>query len=369
LKTLSQICFFLSTLLLVGCPASKPDRLPTNPDFAAAPKNIILLIGDGMGLTQISSHIHTKNKPSIFESFNYIGFQKTYATSDLVTDSAAAATAMACGQKTFNGAVGMSKDTLPIPSIMSKVQGQGFKTGLVVSSTIVHATPAAFYAHNTFRVRNEAIAKDLVKSDIDFLVGGGLKYFNRRADDADLLEELSNKGYYVNDYYSSEFENFRPKIDQKNIFFTADNQPLSAASGRTYMPLATKKALRYFDQQIDANGFLMMIEGSQIDWAGHSNDATMLRQELMDFEKCIAIAIEYAAAQKETLVIVTADHETGGLGLNKTKKANNFDPQFTTNGHTATLVPVFAYGPKAELFQGIYENTALFDKMKEAIGL
>ncbi len=332
------------------------------------PKNVILMIGDGMGLSQISAAMYHNKKQTNFEQFEVIGFHKPYAESDLITDSAAGATAFACGKKTYNGAIGLDSDTIPIRNIIEEAELKGLATGLVATSTIVHATPAAFIAHEISRERYEAIAADFLDVDIDLFIGGGLRYFNNRdSDSRNLIEELKGKGYEVSDYFHEDILTYRPNINKNLAFFTADKHPLPAHAGRDYLPYASKMAAKFLSHK-NEKGFFLMIEGSQIDWAGHANDGEMLIEEVLDFDKTLGKILDFARKDGNTLVVVTADHETGGLAITPGSEEEGILTKFTTNGHTGTLVPVFAYGPSSELFSGIYENTQIHTRIRKALG-
>lgn len=339
---------------------------PTAPEGQA--KNIVLLIGDGMGVGQITASLYAKGNRSVFERFSFIGFQKTYSEDNLITDSAASATAIATGQKTTNSSIGMTADEQPLKTILEEAEENGLATGLVATSSIVHATPASFIAHQKSRNLYEQIAADFLDTEIDIFIGGGKRFFDRRnVDERNLIAELKAKGYLIQDYFNYEFQQISPDPKKNFAYFTADNQPLSAAQGRDYLPYAAKLALNFLKKRSE-KGFFIMIEGSQIDWSGHANQAAPLISEMRDFEKTVKKALDFAAEDGETLVIVTADHETGGMAINEGSKMRNMDVLFTTNGHTATMVPVFAFGPQAELFTGIYENTEIYYKMKKALG-
>lgn len=332
------------------------------------PKNIILMIGDGMGLAQISAAMYYNRNKLHFEEFEYIGFHKSYAADNLITDSAAGASAFACGKKTFNGAIGIGVDTLPMLNIIEEAESKGYATGLVATSTIVHATPAAFIAHENSRESYEAIAVDFLDVDIDLFIGGGKRYFdNRETDDRDLIQELKRKGYLVGDYFNEDIVGAKPSLNRNFAFFTADKQPLPAQAGRDYLPYASKLAVNFLKNRSD-KGFFLMIEGSQIDWGGHGNDGQMVIQEVLDFNKALGKVLDFAKKDGNTLVIVTADHETGGLALNPGSRMGKIKTAFTTNGHTAAMVPVFAYGPSAEKFTGIFDNTEIYHKMRAAFG-
>jgi alkaline phosphatase len=332
------------------------------------PKNIILMIGDGMGLTQVSAALYSNKRPLNLERFQHIGFHKSYAAGELITDSAAGATAFACGIKTYNGAIGVNVDSIPQRNIIEEAEEKGLATGLVATAFIVHATPAAFFAHQPIRVFHENIAADLLKLDIDLLIGGGKKYFDRReTDDRNLYKELRQKGYVVSDFLTKELQQLSFKPTHKIIHFTADRHPVPVTAGRNYLPFASRVAPKFLKGMGGENGFFLMIEGSQIDWAGHGNEGDLMIAETLDFDRAIGEVLNFAEADGNTLVIVTADHETGGMAINPGSKFGNLKTAFTTNGHTASLVPVYAFGPGAEEFKGIYENTAIYHKMRKLL--
>ena len=326
------------------------------------------MIGDGMGLTQITAGMYINGNKLNLEAFKCIGLHKPYASDDLITDSAASATAFASGVKTNNGVVGMDAEGNPVPTIMEEVEELGMATGLVVTSSIVHATPACFYAHETLRSYKEQIAEDLLDLDVDFFVGGGKKYFDRRTDERDLVKELKEKGYYVTDFFRKDFEDVSISPKKKFGYFTADDEPIPFMQGRDYFVKACKSATNYLSKQGE-KGFFLMCEGSQIDWGGHANNSDYIVTEMIEFDRAIGEVLEFAAKDGETLIIVTADHETGGYAINPGSKMDSIVPAFTTDKHTAALVPVFAWGPGAELFRGIYDNTAIYHKMKKALEL
>ena len=359
---------FLGGLLINSCKGVSVPSMEAVPVFLEQPKNIVLLIGDGMGLSQVSALIYSQKEQSSFEQFTSVGFHKPYSWDDLITDSAAGATAFACGVKTFNNAIGVNKDTQRVLSILEEAEEAGMSTGLVATASIVHATPAAFIAHQPMRTMYEAIAADFLNTEIDFFLGGGQEYFeNRITDKRNLIEELRKKNYVVlQDYNGFVPKKFNP--DKNFAFFTASTHPPATTGGRNYLPAAASLALDFLELH-DSDGFFLMIEGSQIDWAGHANDVYMLKKEMLDFDRTVSRVLDYAKRKGDTLVIVTADHETGGMALQPGSKMGNIKAAFTTNGHSASLVPVFAFGPGADLFTGIYENTAIHQKMREALGL
>lgn len=356
------------TLLLCGPVWSqkKPKAVATAPVSQA--KNVILLIGDGMGLTHISAGMYFNNNQSQFERFPVAGLQKAYSASDLITDSAAGATAFASGIKTYNGAIGVNIDSMPVKTILEQAKEKGLATGMVVTSTLTHATPACFIAHVRNRKFEEEIATFFLKTEVDFLAGGGKKFFDQRTvDSRNLVKELQAKGYQINDF-SQNAESATPPDPSKNfIYFSADGDPAKASEGRNYLAPYSVAAAKHLKQRSE-KGFFLMIEGSQIDWGGHANNSDYIVSEVVDFDQTIGKILDFAAADGETLVIVTADHETGGYAINPGSELGKIRGAFTTNQHTAQLVPVFAFGPGAELFSGIYENTAIYEKMKTVLG-
>jgi alkaline phosphatase len=334
------------------------------------PKNVILLIGDGMGLPQITGAMYMNDNETIFEQFKNIGFHKSHSSDNLVTDSAAGATAFASGVKTYNGAVGLNARKEPVPTLLEMAEKKQMATGLVATSSITHATPGAFIAHVESRMDMDGIALGFLDTDVDIFIGGGMDYFARRkADDRDLVAELKKKGYQISNFFDDgDIGKLNIRTGQNIGYFTANGEPLPSTEGRDYLVPATRKALSFLEKRSE-NGFFLMIEGSQIDWGGHANDANYVITELNEFEKVVAAALDFAARDNNTLVIVTADHETGGFAVQPGSKLNNIKVAFTTTSHTALMIPVFAMGPGAEAFRGIYENTAIFDKIKDALGL
>lgn len=327
------------------------------------PKNIILMIGDGMGVSQLYSGI-TANKGTLnIMQMPYSGFSMTSSANDYITDSAAGGTALASGQKTNNGAIGVDAQGKPVVSILEIADRHGLHTGLVATSAITHATPASFIAHVASRSSYEDIAMDFTKTNIDVFMGGGRKHFEQREDGLNLTNELTAKGFKVAFNMDDAMRMTTTPVavlaaDEHIGTFTSRGDMLSQATQKTIELLNTNK-----------KGFFLMVEGSQIDWGGHQNDVAYVVGEMLDFDKAVGKALEFAARDKNTLVIVTADHETGGMNLvegditkGKVKAA------FVSGDHTGVMVPVFAYGPGAWQFTGIYQNTDVFGRMKSLWG-
>jgi alkaline phosphatase len=353
---------YLVTLLLLVTTVGTWAQSPVKSD-KQKPKNIILLIGDGMGLSQVSAGFYFNEETSNFTRFNNIGLMRTSSSAQLVTDSAAGATAFASGVKTYNGAVGFSNKNKPVPTVVEILSERGYATGVIATSSVVHATPAAFYAHVKSRRIYQQIAEQLVESELDFIAGGGDKFFAQRTDGKNLYEDFKAKGFDVHTEALPE----RVSDKKQLIILAEDGMPKMIDGRGDFLPNSTKMALEYLSKT--KKGFFLMVEGSQIDWGGHDNDSDYLIGEQIDFDKTIGIALDFAIKNGDTLVIVTADHETGGFNLSA--KGDNYfkiEPTFATEGHSAALIPVFAYGPGSESFRGIYENTEIFHKMMKLLG-
>lgn len=365
---MKRVSAFLTIVLSLLITSACNRSVPAGSTKATPPRNIIVLIGDGMGLTQLSTSFYYNDQPSNFERFKHIGLHNPMPTSHKVTDSAAGATAFASGVKTYNGAIGVTPDTASVPTILEMLSDEGWSSGVVATSSIVHATPAAFYAHTASRGYYEEIARQLVYSPVDFFAGGGLQFFAKRSDELNYVDSLLAQGFEV---YTNDLSVSSPSIKKKYGFLLApDGMPKMQDGRGDFLPKATQLALDHLSQ--DKDGFFLMVEGSQIDWGGHANDAEYIIEEMKDFDKTLGVALDFAQQDGNTLVVVTADHETGGFSLSAATvlgqgRYDQITPTFSTGNHSATLIPVFAYGPGAEQFMGIYENSAIFDRMLRAL--
>lgn len=333
------------------------------PEVNTPPKNIILFIGDGMGVSQIHAAL-TANKGQLFlNNFKHIGFQTTYSANNYITDSAAAGTALSTGTKTYDAGIGVNADTVAIENIREKLASKGLATGVVSTSAVTHATPAAFVAHQPFRYMYEAIAADFLKTDIDVFIGGGYDHFTKREDKRDLVTELKNKGYQV---VSNTMDLSNIKTGKLAGLVAKEHTPTVLDGRGDMLEVATETAIRLLNQ--NDKGFFVMIEGSQIDWGGHANSTPYIVSETLDMDKAVGKALAFAALDKETLIIVTADHETGGMGITGgDSKTGRVEASYVWGNHTALMVPVFAFGPGAEKFTGIYDNTDIPKKIMDLL--
>lgn len=353
---------FIVIALLIGISCNRVDTI--NEQDVKKPKNIILLIGDGMGVPQIYAAMSVSEKPLAIEKFKHIGFHKTYSLTDYVTDSGAGGTALSTGKKTKNHCIAVDSIGKPFKTILEYAEENQLATGLVSTSSILHATPASFIAHDTSRYNYENIALDFLDVDIDLFIGGGKKQFTDREDNLNLIDSLKKNQYFIIDGLA----NLNPENEGKFAVFTAVEHNLEYRKGRGEMlPVSTEKAIKILNK--NEEGFFLMVEGSQIDWGGEENDIDYVLSEMIDFDNAIAKALEFAINDGETLVIVTGDHETGGLTLvDGDLKNKTIETRFSHDDHTGVMVPVFAFGPRAEAFAGIYENTEVFKKMMNAFG-
>ncbi len=360
--------FFLLSLSFSSCPprqtiASTPAVVA--PQKPKGPKNIIFMVGDGMGIAQITAGLYSNSNHLELERCPIAGFHKSYSSNYLTTDSAAGATAFACGKKTYNGAIAVDEDKDPMPTILEEAEKHGLATGLVVTSTIAHATPAAFIAHVESRKQYEDIATFFPESGIDLFIGGGSKHFDQRKDHRNIIQEMEDKGYIIKNIKDESIDDVIMDASHPFGYFTGVKDPKTYRQGRRYLPSAAQRAVKFLDKRND-KGFFMMIEGSQIDWGGHANDGKYIIEEMLDFDKTIGKVLDWAEKDGETLVVITADHETGGFAILPSSKMNKLKTKFVTDYHTPVLIPVFAFGPGAEKFSGIYENTDIYWKMVKA---
>ncbi|MGB0396210.1 MAG: alkaline phosphatase, partial [Flavobacteriaceae bacterium] len=254
---------------------------------ADSPLNVILLIGDGMGLSQISAGMYANNNQTVLEDFSIIGLSKTHAINSLVTDSAASGTAMACGEKTYNGVLGISSRNQKLESVLEICEDNGYNTGLIANSSIVHATPASFYANIDSRKKYEEIALQLSESNVDYFIGGGKKYFNKREDNRNLIKEMDKVDVVKN------FNAYKKSDVDRIGFFTYNDEPPSIIDGRA--PLLAKYLTATLDKLDNRKEpFFLMVEGSQIDWGGHANDIEYITSEFIEFNSAIEVALNFA---------------------------------------------------------------------------
>ena len=319
-------------------------------DSDAQPQNIILMIGDGNGLAQISSAMIANRGELSMTGLKNIGLVKTSSDDDLVTDSAAAGTAMGTGTKTNNRAIGTDPQMQPLTNLVEVVSKKGYLTGIITTDAIYGATPSAFYAHRVERDDTPGLVQDLKESELDFFIAGGE---NQKKS----IEEV---------FTTRSLETFKEFAGPTGIYI-GDNKAPSMSNGRgNVLPMAVAKSLKVLEAKQEP--FFMMVEGAQIDNGGHSNSTSDIVQEMLDFDQAVAEALKFADKNKNTLVVITADHETSGFGImGGSTQDGSVQGGFLTVDHTGIMVPLFAYGPKAQNFNGVYENTDVFGKILELL--
>ena len=317
-----------------------------------------------MGLAEVYASMSRCAQPLNIQKFPIIGLVKTYSSDNYITDSGAGATAYSAGVKTKNGSLGVDSTGKSVELITEQVKTNGMATGIVVTCSITHATPAGFVAHVASRDSDELIARYYLNNTIDVVIGGGRNFFNERHDGINLLDSLKKLGYSI----AVNIDSLK-NVDSRFFCLYAGKHPDPVSQGRgDVLARSVKIAIEILSK--NKNGFFLMVEGSQIDWGGHANNIDYVTDEMIDMDNAIGAAFTYAEKAGNTLVVVTADHETGGLsiigGNMKTRQIQTF---FATKGHSAIMVPLFAYGPGAFQFSGIYENTEVNHKIKKALNL
>jgi len=334
---------------------------------AAAPRNVILLIGDGMGFAQTTLAriaLGDANAALEMDGMRFAAFVKTHPADvgdarGILTDSAAAATALATGHKTKNGMLAVLPDGRPVQTILEGAQAKGKRVGLVTTVTITHATPAGFGAHVGSRGDEAEIAAQYLARKIDVLMGGGEAFFipqsaegSKRKDSRDLIAEARAAGYGV---VRTRDEMMADRSDRLLGLFNKGY--LTVAPPEPSVAEMTEKALAVLGRS--PKGFFLMAEGGQIDSACHGNDGPKAVKQTLDFDAAVGVALAFARKRGDTLVIVTADHETGGLSIVSPPSGSSapYAMAWGTKGHSATVVPLLADGPGADRFSGVLDNT------------
>ena len=439
-----RLTIVLAALLVAGCAVAQPSPPPAPTPVAGterpadAPRNLVLFIADGFGPASATLGAAAKGAPLAFDSL-LVGAVETSATDSRVTDSAASATAYACGLKTYNGAIGIGPDGTPCRTVLEAAEAAGLATGLVATSRITHATPAAFAAHVPQRADEAGIARQLAASGVDLLFGGGRRFFTSAPEGAaggpTLADAMAADGWAV----ATDRAGYQGLASLPAAALLADSHLAYEidrdATDQPSLADMTRRALDLLAAEGD--GFFLMVEGSRIDHAGHGNDPAAHLRDILAYDEAVAAALAWAAADGETLVISTADHETGGMTLGR-DGVYRWDPApllaatasfeamtaaaragadaatvvreglalpalppgieeairgaiasgdpyalgpvvrdlasepagigWTTGGHTAVDVGLYAFGPGAERFAGRMPNDALGRRLFEALG-
>lgn len=335
---------------------------------ADKPKSVILVISDGTGVSQITS-LRYAEEDFQFSRFSVVGLFTTHANDKLITDSAAGGTAFATGQKTNNGMVAMLPDGTRIQTVLELVEKQGKATGLVATSQITHATPATFSAHVEDRDNEMEIARQQAVAGIEVMLGGGQQFFAEN-DSGDLTKQMQEDGYrYISTKQT--LESVNTQSTKKLIGLFAKKGMPTASKRDISLAQMTQTATEILDN--DEDGFFLMVEASQVDWAGHDNDGPEVVAEMQDMNSALKWMLDYRESHPDVLVLWVSDHETGGMaigygvsghereGVNvdygPTAQKGRMEFGWTSDGHTGQMIPAFAIGPGAEHFSGVYDNT------------
>jgi alkaline phosphatase len=344
-------------------------------------RNVILFIGDGVGTTYWTAAWIASGGELAVQQMRVMGLTDTRSSDSYVTDSAAGATVYATGQRTYNGAIGVGPrcaelfhaDSVAVmqnPAACDPLEGvfdiayrKGIGTGLVATSAITHATPAAFGAKVPYRYHQPEIAAQLAANPIDVLLGGGLGFFNGslRPDGVDLYTELCQMADCP--VIPEQLRAYEPS-DRRLIGLFAPNHMDRAARRDPTLPEMTHAALQRLSR--NPRGFFLMVEGSQPDWRGHGNEPLPeVTAEMVDFDRSIGVGLEFARRTPGTLVLVVADHETGGLSI--VEQGDTLASAYTTDYHTGEMTPHFAFGTGAERFAGIRRNDEIGRMLLEIV--
>ena len=353
------------------------------------PKNIILLISDGMSLTQVSTYRLLKGGPNeriAVDKFPVSGIVLTHSENAIVTDSASSATAFSTGRKTNNGALGLDEDNKILENFTEIIDRYGYVSSLISTSEITHATPAAYASHVDLRWKTDEISLQMMESNVMTILGGGRHFFlpedlgGKRSDGLNLLEQMESSRMVMTE--KKELDSFDHSDLGKVVGLFADEALRDKEKPENHVFEPSSSEMLNFainrSEKFNENGckgFFIMLEGSQVDWAGHANDLNYLKREMQDFDKAVELALDYATQNPDTLVIATADHETGGLLIESSSPTDYTAPEvkfsFNTGigygSHTGVPVPVYAYGPGSENFTGTLDNTDIFYAMLEAV--
>ena len=324
-------------------------------------RNVILMIGDGMGLAHASAAMYANRGSLTFMNLKTMGLVRTQSSSDFTTDSAASGTALATGHKTHNRALGVDMNDQPLENIIETLSAWGYSTGILTTDYMDGATPGAFFAHQKDRGMSHAIWSDLAASPMNFAAAGCHDAFDALPDS--IRFPIQNEFDVV----------FRipEETDSKRIVYFPERGECASVNNperKDFLPATTVFAMNYL-RNLSRKGFFLLVEGARIDKSSHSNDFPAIVREVLDFDKAVEAALRFAEKDGHTLVIVTADHETGALTLRKGDMHEGMiSGLLASSGHTPLPVPLYAYGPWSDLFMGVQENSDIPVKIKKILG-
>lgn len=341
--------------VLLAATVSAPPRAS-----AIQPKNVILLIADGTGPAHMTVTKHLRGEQFRIGTMPVVGLATTQCADRAVTDSAAGATALATGFKTNYEMVSLDPATgAPLETVLERAEKAGKATGLVTTAGFWDATPAAFAAHVKHRSEALEIARQMLASGVDVVAGSGMQRFgvDKIPPFADFVASVKYTGITT-----------RAELDAARgtkllAVFPAQERDMDVPEAP--LPVLAKWAIDRLED--DPQGFFLMIEHEGTDSSSHQNQTADVRKALISFDEAVGVALDFAQKRGDTLVVVTADHETGGLRLSETKQLARLRLEWSTTDHTATAVHVFAYGPGSAAFAGFQDNTDVGKKLLGAV--
>ena len=323
------------------------------------PKNIVLVVIDGFGMSHLSASAIANGGNSNLFKLTHTGFLQTNDSTNLTVDPVSAISSIACGIKTYEGGLGKDENKNNVQNMLELAKKENKVTGLITTSSITYTSPAAFFAHQLNYNKRERIASSILESELDVFIGGGMKYFNKRSDGEDLTRDLRKAGYKL--YHEV------PKLEKgrakKVAGLVYPDHPAPASSNDQYLQLAWHKAFRTLIK--DDNGYFMVVNLTQIDWACRANNGNYLLSELTNLEQFIEQVYKYVGVDRRTLLIVCSSYQRGHIEW--VMKNDEPDLKILSKSVKAELVPVFANGPGAENFTGVYKNTELYMKIKSLL--
>ena len=318
-----------------------------------APLNVILMIGDGMGMAHVATAMFANGGELTITNLKTCGWVRTQSATHFTTDSAASGTAYATGQKTHNSAIGMDVDDNPIANLPEKLAQKGIVSGIVTTDDLDGATPSAFFAHQPKRYNSAEIWADMASSKLSFFSAGSAEAFAEQI--YETQDAILKKFEVVNDIDDAR----KAKADRLG-YLPPKAKTASVNSNRgDFLPATTAFAIEFLaSKAAEGKGFFLMVEGARIDKSSHNNDFPAMVRETLDFDKAVEAAVRFAEKDGNTLVIISADHETGALTLGNGKPdEGKMEGVFSSGHHTAIPVPLFAYGPSSHEFMGMQENS------------
>lgn len=325
-------------------------------------QNVILMIGDGMGLGAVASAMYANGGELTMTNLQTIGMVRTQSADSFTTDSAASGTAYATGYKTHNGGIGVNAENNVIQNIPEILSEKGIISGVISTDDLHGATPAAFYAHQKSRKMTDEIWNDVADSKLTFFAAASMDFFEKQPEDT--RNAINGNFTIVNSLDDSK----ALKKSKRLGYLPPKSETDFIVEGRgDFLPETTSFALDYLSRR-SKNGFFLMVEGARIDKAAHKNKYESSIKETLDFDKAVEVAVRFAETHGNTLVIISADHETGALSLKSGEpEKGNIKGIYSSMGHTPMMVPLFAYGPQSLKFAGIQENSDVAKKIIEVL--